>query len=556
MPRAEDVAAQRPEGGSRVHGQAEGSRVDLAAQAYLQRTAGGLEFLAPPAEGHRLGVQHDGGVEGVFGRRHRDAQVQRPGGLQAPGQRRPLAQQRRQPLGIHRALQLQRVDRLPASLADVGKQRRLPRQVQPGQADAGRVEVQVPAHRVVRRRDAEAGLLDDGQSRAVHRLHVQVAHRHVQAELVDHALTVDLEVQRAGAQPAETIQRQAQKRRKLQPGQVDVREVELRLGRHRLLAAAGSQPQAHRGGGGRRFAVGGGLLQERRDGDAPQGGGPAGEILGVVDADADGAGQPRQSQDGLGLADADPLRSRPGAQGAQVRQAELAIFVDAQEHAWALQIHPGDAVVQQQAQRGHLGAQAGQFQQGVLLGADAHLTDLDAARPTERELADLDGEVQLAGQPGGEAAPDEARRRPQGQKDVGRHQQRARADAQADQPLPQAVLHVVSAASQKHAASRSPGESTPVQACLDVEPEVDDVAVLDEIRLALQADLAGGLGRLHVAGGPEVVVRDRLGADEPASDVRMDLHRPPSPRPCRREWSRRGTRPRPAVRKLTRFSRW
>src|SRR5262245_31311003 len=56
----------------------------------------------------------------------------------------------------------------------------------------------------------------------------------------------------------------------------------------------------------------------------------------------------------------------------------------------------------------------------------------------------------------------------------------------------------------------------------DVEPELDDVAVAHHVLLALDAHLAGGLGRGHRAGRHEVVVRHDLGLDEAALEVGVD----------------------------------
>ena len=75
---------------------------------------------------------------------------------------------------------------------------------------------------------------------------------------------------------------------------------------------------------------------------------------------------------------------------------------------------------------------------------------------------------------------------------------------------------------------------------LDVEAEVDHVAVLDHVLLALGAQLAGLLGPLLALAGDEVVVGDDLGADEAALEVGVDdpgrlggARRAPG-------WSRRG----------------
>src|SRR6185503_6024167 len=63
---------------------------------------------------------------------------------------------------------------------------------------------------------------------------------------------------------------------------------------------------------------------------------------------------------------------------------------------------------------------------------------------------------------------------------------------------------------------------TPDMASSDVEADVQDVAVLDGVGLALEALLAvaGGVG--VGAGGNEVVPADHLAADEAARDVGMD----------------------------------
>ena len=62
-------------------------------------------------------------------------------------------------------------------------------------------------------------------------------------------------------------------------------------------------------------------------------------------------------------------------------------------------------------------------------------------------------------------------------------------------------------------------------ACLHREPEVDDVAVPDDVVLALETELP----RLAAPGlapeAHEVLVGDHLGADEAALDVAVDLAR-------------------------------
>src|SRR5689334_15307397 len=56
----------------------------------------------------------------------------------------------------------------------------------------------------------------------------------------------------------------------------------------------------------------------------------------------------------------------------------------------------------------------------------------------------------------------------------------------------------------------------------DVEQEVEDVAVADDVVLALRAHLSRLLGALLAAERDVVVVGDRLGADEAALEVGVD----------------------------------
>src|SRR5262245_54618097 len=58
---------------------------------------------------------------------------------------------------------------------------------------------------------------------------------------------------------------------------------------------------------------------------------------------------------------------------------------------------------------------------------------------------------------------------------------------------------------------------------LDVEPEVHDVALADDVVLALEAQLAGLLRALLTVERDVVVVGDDLGADEALLEVRVDL---------------------------------
>src|SRR3546814_2574797 len=55
-----------------------------------------------------------------------------------------------------------------------------------------------------------------------------------------------------------------------------------------------------------------------------------------------------------------------------------------------------------------------------------------------------------------------------------------------------------------------------------VEAEVEDVAVLDDVLLALRPHLAGFLGAVLAAAADEVLVGDGLGADEAALEVGVD----------------------------------
>src|SRR6185295_11038240 len=58
---------------------------------------------------------------------------------------------------------------------------------------------------------------------------------------------------------------------------------------------------------------------------------------------------------------------------------------------------------------------------------------------------------------------------------------------------------------------------------LSGEAEVDDVAVLDDVLLALEPHLAVLLARGHRAARHQVIVADDLGTDEAALDVAVDL---------------------------------
>ena len=74
------------------------------------------------------------------------------------------------------------------------------------------------------------------------------------------------------------------------------------------------------------------------------------------------------------------------------------------------------------------------------------------------------------------------------------------------------------------------------------EAEVDDVAVLDDVLLALEPHLAVIAAGGHRAARDERVVADDLGADEPARDVAVNLAGGELRRACRAESTRRGTR--------------
>src|SRR3546814_17943690 len=58
-----------------------------------------------------------------------------------------------------------------------------------------------------------------------------------------------------------------------------------------------------------------------------------------------------------------------------------------------------------------------------------------------------------------------------------------------------------------------------VPAASDVEAEMEDVAVVDDVLLALLAHLAGVLGGLLAAQGDEALVVDRLRLDEAALEI-------------------------------------
>ena len=74
--------------------------------------------------------------------------------------------------------------------------------------------------------------------------------------------------------------------------------------------------------------------------------------------------------------------------------------------------------------------------------------------------------------------------------------------------------------------------------------EVDDVAVLDDVFLAFEADLAVFAARRHRSARDERVVGDHFGADEAALDVGVDFAGRLLRRRAARESTRRGIRPR------------
>src|SRR5579863_6681139 len=55
-----------------------------------------------------------------------------------------------------------------------------------------------------------------------------------------------------------------------------------------------------------------------------------------------------------------------------------------------------------------------------------------------------------------------------------------------------------------------------------IEPEMQDVAVLDDVLRAFEAEFARFLGALLAAAGDEVLVGDRFGADEALLKVGVD----------------------------------
>src|SRR5690606_18734886 len=78
--------------------------------------------------------------------------------------------------------------------------------------------------------------------------------------------------------------------------------------------------------------------------------------------------------------------------------------------------------------------------------------------------------------------------------------------------------------------------------CSHVEPELDHIAVVHDVLLALHADLACRAGIGHGAGSHEVVVGHDLGLDEATLEVRVD--------DARRLRRRRALRDRPRARFL------
>src|SRR5690349_11277201 len=56
----------------------------------------------------------------------------------------------------------------------------------------------------------------------------------------------------------------------------------------------------------------------------------------------------------------------------------------------------------------------------------------------------------------------------------------------------------------------------------DVEPEVHDIALADDVLLALKAQLAGLLRAGLALAGEIVVIADHLGTDEAALEIGMD----------------------------------
>ena len=54
-------------------------------------------------------------------------------------------------------------------------------------------------------------------------------------------------------------------------------------------------------------------------------------------------------------------------------------------------------------------------------------------------------------------------------------------------------------------------------------PEVDHIAIEDDVLLAFEAKLAMVTARRQRAAVEQVLVADNLGADEPAGDVAVDL---------------------------------
>src|SRR5688572_31023081 len=90
-------------------------------------------------------------------------------------------------------------------------------------------------------------------------------------------------------------------------------------------------------------------------------------------------------------------------------------------------------------------------------------------------------------------------------------------------PSPSSMYGIARLAGSKICVSATAGSPlAESRCCSDIEPEFDDVAVLHDVILALEAGFALRPRLEHRARGDEVVERDDLGLDEALLEVRVD----------------------------------